>query len=39
VRNGFVPVDSAARDYGVAVDPDTFDVDVTATERLRSSAP
>jgi N-methylhydantoinase B len=37
VRNGFVSVGSAAHDYGVAVDPDTFDVDVTATQRLRSS--
>lgn len=37
VRNGFVSIQSAADDYGVAVDPDTFDVDATATQRLRSS--
>lgn len=37
VRNGFVSVVAAARDYGVAVDPDTFQVDLAATERLRAT--
>jgi N-methylhydantoinase B len=36
VRNGFVSVAAAQRDYGVAVDPDTFEVDLSATQRLRS---
>jgi N-methylhydantoinase B len=35
VRNGFVSVEAAARDYGVVVDATTFDVDAAATERLR----
>jgi N-methylhydantoinase B len=35
VRNGFVSVESAARDYGVSVDPDTFEVNLAATEQLR----
>lgn len=35
VRNGFVSVEAAARDYGVAVDAATFEVDVASTERLR----
>jgi N-methylhydantoinase B len=38
VRNGFVSVEGAARGYGVAVDPDTFEVDTAATERLRATA-
>lgn len=38
VRNGFVSVEAAARDYGVAVDPDTFSVDVAETGRLRGGA-
>ncbi|WP_326638025.1 hydantoinase B/oxoprolinase family protein [Nonomuraea fuscirosea] len=37
VRNGFVSVAAAARDYGVSVDPVTFEVDAEATERLRAS--
>lgn len=35
VRNGFVSVEAAARDYGVVVDAATFDVDADATRRLR----
>ena len=35
VRDGFVSVTSAARDYGVAVDPVTFEVDSAETARLR----
>ena len=38
VRNGFVSVDGAASDYGVAVDAETFEVDTATTERLRSGA-
>ena len=38
VRNGFVSVHAAARDYGVAVDPITFGVDQTETRRLRRQA-
>ncbi len=38
VRNGFVSVAAAIRDYGVAVDPDTFQVDQSETERLRATA-
>ncbi|GAB2942922.1 hydantoinase B/oxoprolinase family protein [Nonomuraea fastidiosa] len=37
VRNGFVSVEAAARDYGVSVDPVTFEVDEEATARLRAS--
>lgn len=36
VRNGFVSVTAAAREYGVVVSPDTFEVDVDATARLRA---
>ena len=35
VRNGFVSVEAAERDYGVAVDPETFRVDTTRTATLR----
>ena len=38
VRNGFVSVGAAAREYGVVVDPVTFAVDETATARLRGAA-
>lgn len=38
VRNGFVTARAAARDYGVAVDANTFDVNVAETQRLRTSA-
>jgi N-methylhydantoinase B len=38
VRNGFVSVDAATRDYGVVVDPGTFDVDLVATGRLREGS-
>lgn len=36
VRNGFVSVEAAARDYGVVVDPHTHAVDLTATALLRN---
>ena len=35
VRNGFVSVEAAERDYGVAVDPATFRVDAVRTATLR----
>jgi N-methylhydantoinase B len=35
VRDGIVPLDSARKDYGVVVDPQTFEVDETATQNLR----
>ena len=35
VRNGFVSVEAAERDYGVAVDPATFGVDTVRTATLR----
>ena len=36
VRNGFVSVEAAARDYGVVVDGATFEVDAYATRGLRA---
>lgn len=38
VRDGFVSVAAAAREYGVVVDPVTFAVDHEETERLRGAA-
>jgi len=37
VRNGFVSVGAATRQYGVVVDPDTFAIDEAATSQLRST--
>jgi N-methylhydantoinase B len=37
VRKGFVSVDAAAREYGVAVRAETFEVDQAATGRLRAA--
>ncbi|MEX2314978.1 MAG: hydantoinase B/oxoprolinase family protein [Thermomicrobiales bacterium] len=37
VRDGLVSVESAARYYGVAIDPDTHAIDVDETNRLRKS--
>jgi N-methylhydantoinase B len=37
VRNGYVSVDGARRDYGVALDPQTLGVDQAATQALRAS--
>ena len=39
VRNGFVSVEAARRDYGVVVDAATFAVDEAATAELRAAAP
>ena len=37
VRQGYVGVAAAADLYGVVVNPDTFEVDVAATEKLRAT--
>ncbi len=37
VRNGFVSLEAAERDYGVAVDPDTFAVDEVRTAARRGA--
>jgi N-methylhydantoinase B len=36
VRQGYVSVEAAAKLYGVVIDPDTFEIDRAATERLRA---
>ncbi len=36
VRNGKVSIRSAEQDYGVAIDPDTGNIDTARTDRLRS---
>jgi N-methylhydantoinase B len=35
VRDGYVSIGAAARDYGVAIDPETFEVDRAKTAALR----
>jgi N-methylhydantoinase B len=35
VINGYISVERAKQDYGVVIDPHTFDIDAIATERLR----
>jgi N-methylhydantoinase B len=37
VRQGYVMVKSAAELYGVVLDPETFEVDAVATEKLRAA--
>ena len=37
VTNGYVSVEHARQDYGVVIDPHTFEVDVIATQRLRNN--
>ena len=37
VRDGKVSLESARRDYGVVIDPETLTIDQAATVRLRSS--
>jgi N-methylhydantoinase B len=39
VRNGVVSVQAAREKYGVVVDEKTFELDATATQRLRGSSP
>jgi N-methylhydantoinase B len=39
VRQGYVTVESAAELYGVVLDPETFEVDMAATEKLRAARP
>jgi N-methylhydantoinase B len=36
VRNGVVPLAKTREDYGVVIDPETFEIDMKETERLRS---
>ena len=35
VLDGYISIESAARDYGVVIDPQTLDIDAAATESLR----
>jgi N-methylhydantoinase B len=35
VINGYVSVELAKKDYGAIIDPDSFEIDVEATEKLR----
>jgi N-methylhydantoinase B len=39
VRNGYVSVTAAERDYGVAIDPATMTIDAERTSRLRAANP
>jgi N-methylhydantoinase B len=39
VRQGYVTVEGAQRDYGVVIDPATLEVDEAATARLRDAHP
>ena len=39
VRNGFISPEAAERDYGVIVDPETFELDAAKTAKLRGAAP
>jgi N-methylhydantoinase B len=39
VRNGFISIESARRDYGVVVDPGTLSLDKGATISVRSESP
>jgi N-methylhydantoinase B len=38
VRNGYVSVAAARKDYGVAIDPATLEIDIEATRRLRAGS-
>ena len=38
VANGYVSIESARRDYGVAIDPDTFELIAEETARLRGQS-
>jgi len=35
VKNGIISVEKAKEDYGVVVDPETFEVNMQETEKLR----
>lgn len=37
VRNGFVSIEAARNDYGVVIDPKSYEIDIAATDALRSS--
>lgn len=36
VKNGYISIETARRDYGVVIDPQTLTVDAAATHRLRA---
>jgi N-methylhydantoinase B len=38
VVRGYVSLEAAQRDYGVVLSPDALEIDVAATQRLRSAA-
>jgi len=35
VKNGIISIEKAKKDYGVVIDPETFEVDLKETEKLR----
>ena len=37
VRQGYVTLEAAARDYGVVVEPETLEIDETETARRRAA--
>jgi N-methylhydantoinase B len=37
VADGYVSIKKAKEDYGVVIEPDTLDVDIAETEKLRKS--
>jgi N-methylhydantoinase B len=37
VRNGFVSIEKAKEDYGIVIDPITFEVNEEKTQKLRMS--
>ena len=37
VADGYVSLESATKDYGIVINPDTMKVEVDATQRLRKS--
>jgi N-methylhydantoinase B len=39
VRDGYITLEQAKRDYGVELDPDTFEILHLASERSRSGSP
>jgi len=35
VRNGIISVEKSKNDYGISIDPDTFEIDYKKTNKLR----
>lgn len=35
VKNGIISIEKAKKDYGVIIDPETFEVNLKETEKLR----